>query len=108
MGRREAVNCPRQSSRPGAVGSIALLSGFAQKRARGRIENALVSSAAVNADEVLLRGAGMFQSNLAQGFIARRAACPKNDADIHHDVDKQRIGAEEGCKIAAALAPEGE
>ncbi len=74
-----------------------------QKLAGLRIEDPLVDRAAVRTDQVARAGAAVFQRNLPQGIVSRGVRGPEDNADIHHDVDEQRLRAHKGGQISAGL-----
>src|SRR5262249_10879885 len=41
-------------------------------------------------------------------LVARRLGRPEDEADVHHNVDEERLWAEERSQVAARLAPQGE
>src|SRR5262245_4548874 len=64
--------------------------------------------AAVGAHEITLRRATMLDGDRPQRLVVGRVRRPQDDADVHHDVDEQRLRSDERREIAAHLAAEGE
>src|SRR5262249_9665751 len=105
---RKAVDGPGEAARPCAIGPQPLLRRFAEKAACRRVKDRFVSRAAVGTDEVFLRSLAMLDGDMAERLVARVARRPEDDADIHHDVNKERMWAEKGSEVAAHLASQGE
>src|SRR5262249_24449334 len=72
------------------------------------VEQALVRGAAVGADEVKLRRPAMFECDVPQRRVAGSVGRVDDNADVHHYVDEQRLGADERREITALLSAQGE
>src|SRR5262249_54821821 len=92
----KAVHRPRASAGPGAVRPVTVLRGLALELSRRHVEDRLVGRAAVGADQVLPACSAVLEGDLAKGLIPGGARSPKDDADVHHDVDEQRMRAQKG------------
>jgi len=75
--------------------------GLAQKLAGVGIENPLVRGGTVAPHQHPPGGQRVAQRNVAQFTVAALARRIKNDADVHHGVDEQRIVGDEGAQIRA-------
>ncbi len=101
--KAEAVQRPAQAARPAGIAAVTLLRALAQKFAGLEIENSFLRRGAVAAHQVAARGEAMAQRNVAQPAIARFTRGIKNDADVHHDVDEERILADERAQVLPVL-----
>src|SRR5438132_4262380 len=71
-----------------------------------RIENSFVCRAAVRPHQIPLAGTAMLQSHITELLVAGLVRCPQDDADVHHDVDEQRLWPDERRQITPLLAPQ--
>src|SRR5213078_1629882 len=85
-----------------------LMSGLAQESPGIGIENALMGGAAVGTDKIPSGHMTVFQSDLPQGVVVGGIGGPKDDADVHHDVDEERLRTDERGQIAAFLPAQGQ
>ena len=105
---REPVQRPGQPARPRRVVAPALLSGLAQKLAGIKIEDAFMAGRPVAAYQILAGRLAVLLGNVDQMLIIGLQPCHGNDADVHHDVDEDRIRRQEGTqKPARGVEPGG-
>src|SRR5262249_4398072 len=81
----------------------ALLRTLPEESAGFEVKNGFVSRTPVGAHEVPSRNAAVFQRDLSQSIVAGLPCGPENDADIHHDVDAERLRADKRREIATLL-----
>src|SRR5262249_49469683 len=92
---REAVDGPGQAARPDAIRTPALVRARSQKAPAFEVEDPLVRRAAVGPYQVALGRPAMLQGKRPQRIVPRGVGGPEDDADVHHDVDEQRLRADE-------------
>src|SRR4030088_227536 len=76
-----------------------MLRGLLEESAGFKIEQALVSSGSIAAHQVSACREAMAQGDVAETAIPGLARGMEDNADIHHDVDKQRILGDERAYI---------
>ena len=100
---------PSQAARPAGIAPISLLRGLPQKFAGLQIEDPFVRGGSVPAHQEAARGEAVAQRDIPQPPVARFARGVEDDADVHHDVDEDRIlGHERSQILAIFLEPHGQ
>src|SRR5262245_8776678 len=108
VGGGEAVDGPGETARPGAFRLPALVRAFAFEGAAGKAEDPLVGGAAVRANQIARGLLAVLQRDLSHLLVPGFIRGPEDDADVHHDVDEQRLRADERREIAALLPAQGQ
>ena len=103
IGKAETVQRPARAARPARIAAVTLLRALAQELAGLQIENPFLRRGAVAAHQKAARGQAVAQRDVAQPAIARLARGIEDDPDVHHDVDEERILADERAQVLPVL-----
>src|ERR1700733_10534458 len=103
IGKAETIQGPAGTARPARIAPVTLLRGLAQEFAALQIENSFLRRGTVAAHQEPARGQAVAQSDVAQPAIARFSRGVKDDPDVHHDVDEERILADKRAQVLPVL-----